>query len=154
MEDGMLQIGIVIAIAFVLQGIFSCMQMKYFSNEFVKLRRKGRVACGRKSGGFHAGAIVMFQIDEDGIICEAKKMEGTTIFARVKPLNGFEGRHIASLTEEDGPKGHRNLGKAIADASLTYRKYTAGEIIPTPPTPFQKVGLALGSLGRRKKPTL
>lgn len=147
----MLQVGIVIAIAFLVQGVFSAMQMKYFSNEFIKLRRKGRVACGRKAGSFHAGAIVMFQIDDDGYIREAKKMEGTTVLARVKPLEGFEGRHIAELTEEDGPKGHKNLCKAIADASLTYRKYTAGEIIPDPPSPFQKVGIALGSIGRKKR---
>lgn len=150
----MLQVGIVIAIAFVLQGTFSCVQMKYFSNEFVKLRRKGRVACGRKSGGFHAGAIVMFQIDDDGIIQEARKMEGTTVLARVKPLPGFEGRNIRDLTEADGPRNHRNLCKAIADASLTYQKYTAGEVIPEPPSPFQKVGYALGSIGRRKRTTL
>lgn len=146
----MLRIGLVIAAAFVLQAILSCMQMKYFSNEFVKLRRKGKVACGRKSGGFHAGAIVMFQIDDNGIIQEARKMEGTTVLARVRPLPGFEGRDIRTLTEEDGPRNHRNLRKAIADASLSYRKFTAGEAIPEPPTPFQKVGIAMSSFGRKK----
>lgn len=146
----MLQIGLLIAAAFVLQTLLSMVQMKHFSNEFVKLRRQGRVACGRKSGGFHAGAIVMFQIDDDGIIQQSRKMEGVTCFARVKNLPGFEGRHIAELTEEDGPAKHRNLRKAIADASLTYRKYTAGEVIPDPPSPFQKVGLAARSLGRKR----
>lgn len=145
----MLRIAIVLAIAFLIQGVMSALQMKYFSNEFVKLRRKGKVACGRKAGGFHAGAIVMFQIDDDGIIREAKKMEGTTVFAKIKPLDGFDGKHIAQLSEADGPKGHKNLCKAIADASLTYRKYTAGEVIPDPPSPFEKVGLFLGDLGRR-----
>lgn len=147
----MLQVGIVIAIAFVLQAVFSAMQMKYFSNEFIRLRRKGRVACGRKAGGFHAGAIVMFQIDENGIIREARKLEGTTVLARIKDLPGFEGRHIGELTAADGPKGHKNLGKAIEDASLTYRKYMAGEEIPNPPSPFEKVRFMLGNFTAGKK---
>lgn len=146
----MLRIGLAIAAAFVLQAVFSCLQMKHFSNEFIKLRRQGRVACGRKSGGFHAGAIVMFLLDEDGIIRTARKMEGVTCLARVRDLPGFEGRDIRDLTEEDGPRNHRNLRKAIADASLSYRKFTAGEVIPDPPTPFEKVQYALSGLGRRR----
>ena len=136
----MLSVIIVAGIAFGLQGLFSFMQMKHLNNEFIKLRRKGKVAFGRKSGGFHAGAIVMFRIDEDGIIQEGKKLEGVTAFTRFKDLNGFEGRFIGDLTEEDGPKNHRNLRKAIADAALTYRKYQAGELVPetAAPTPLEK----------------
>ena len=82
----------------------------------------------------------MFRIDEDGIIQEGKKLEGVTAFTRFKDLNGFEGRYIGDLTEEDGPKNHRNLRKAIADAALTYRKYQAGELVPetAAPTPLEK----------------
>lgn len=147
----MLAIGIAVVVAFVLQIILSMMQMRHFSNEFIKLRRQGRVACGRKAGGFHAGAIVMFLIDDEGRIKDAKKLEGVTFAARVKPLNGFEGRMIDSLTAADGPKGHKNLCKAIEDASLTYRKYVAGEIIPEPPSPFQKVGRSVGNLFNFRK---
>ena len=64
----MLQLVLVIAIAFVLQALLSGIQMKHFSDEFVKLRRQGKVAVGRKAGGFHAGAIVMFLIDDKGKI--------------------------------------------------------------------------------------
>ena len=68
-----LKLGLVIIAAFLIQGVLSMVQMKHFSDEFVKLRRQGRVAIGRKSGGFHAGAIVMFLIDEEGIIRIGKK---------------------------------------------------------------------------------
>ncbi|MBR0396863.1 MAG: transcriptional regulator GutM [Eubacterium sp.] len=142
----MLQICLVIIVAFIAQGLLSAIQMKHFTNEFLKMRRKGKVACGRKSGGFRAGAIVMFQIDDHGIVKEAKKLEGITFMARVKPMEGFEGRYIGDLTEADADKTHKNLGKAIADAALSYRKFTAGEIIPEPPTPFEKVGNAIGAL--------
>ena len=144
----MLSILIVVGIAFLLQGLLGFFQMRHLTNEFLKLRRKGKVAIGRKSGGFRAGAVVMFLIDEDGIIREGKKLEGTTAFARVRPLEGFEGRYVGSLKKEDGPARHKNLCKAIEDAALTYRKYTAGELVEetTAPGPFQKVELAVSSL--------
>ena len=144
----MLSILIVVGIAFLLQGLLGFFQMRHLTNEFLKLRRKGKVAFGRKSGGFRAGAVVMFLIDEDGIIREGKKLEGTTAFARVRPLEGFEGRYVGSLKKEDGPARHKNLCKAIEDAALTFRKYTAGELVEetTAPGPFQKVELAVSSL--------
>lgn len=145
----MLSLIVLIGIAFLLQGFFSFMQMRNLSNAFIEMRRNGRVAFGRKSGGFHAGAVVMFRLNEDGIICEGKKLEGLTSFSRVKPLTGFEGRHIESLTAEDGPKNHRNLCRAIEDAALTYRKYTNGEVIEEPTT-FQKAQFAVRSLVRNK----
>lgn len=151
----MWKIALVILLAFGLQGVLTMAQMKHFAAEFCKLKKDGRVACGRKAGGFRAGAIVMFQIDEEGIIRCGRKLEGITFLARVRPLNGLEGRHIATLTEDDGPqKGHRNLRKAIADAALTYRKFTAGEVIPEPPSPFQKVGNTVTGVFRRKQATM
>lgn len=145
----MLRIALVFGIAFALQIALTMIQMKHFSNEFVRLRRKGKVACGRQAGGFHAGAIVMFQIDDDGIIRDARKLEGVTCFARVKNLAGFEGKYVGSLTGEEVPKTHKNLRKAVKDASLTYRKYMAGEEIEQPPSPFQRVGNSVGNLLRR-----
>lgn len=142
----MLTLVLVVAAAFVLQAVLSMMQMRHFSNEFVKLRRQGKVACGRRSGGFHAGAIVMFLIDDDGRIRTGRKLEGITCLARVRPLEGFEGRMIGTLTEADGPKGHRNLRKAIADAALTYNKFVAGEEMEQPPSPFQRVSRSVGGI--------
>ena len=149
----MLSILIVVGIAFLMQAILGFFQMRNLTDEFIRLRRKGKVAFGRKSGGFRAGAVVMFLIDEDGIVREARKLEGTTAFARVKPLDGFEGRYLGSLTKEDGPDCHTNLCKAIEDAALTYRKYTAGEEIDNEPIPgpLEKAGNAIGSLLGQKK---
>ena len=148
----MLPFVIMIGIAFLLQGALSFLQMRHFTNAFLELRRKGKVACGRKSGGFRAGAIVMFGIDDDGIIREARKLEGTTAFAKVKTMEGFEGRYIGSLTREDAPAKHVNLGKAIEDAALTYRKYTAGEDIEPTQTPglFTQVKNEIGGLLGKK----
>ena len=43
----MLSLIIVVGVAFAMQGLFSFLQMRHLSNEFIKLRRKGKVAFGR-----------------------------------------------------------------------------------------------------------
>lgn len=134
-----LALSIALGVAFLLQIVFSMLQMKYFSSQFVKLRKHGKVAVGRKNGFFFAGAIVMFLIDEDGIILEGKKMEGVTCLARVKDFNLCDGAYIGDLTEEDGPEGHRNLRRAIADTANTYNRFEAGEILEDPPSPAKRL---------------
>ena len=84
----------------------------------------------------------MFRIDDEGIIQESKKIEGTTFLARVKNFPGFEGRYIG--------EGHRNLRKAVEDAALTYKKYIAGEEIAQPPSNFQKAGNIVTNLFNRR----
>lgn len=139
----MLQLGLLVAGMFVIQAVLSCIQMRHFSREFVALRRRGKVACGRKSGGFHAGAIVMFLIDDNGVIQEGRQLCGVTCFARVKPLPGFEGKFVGGLTDADLPRYGKNLRKAVLDARDSYNKFMSGEAISDPPSPFQRAGRAL-----------
>ena len=139
----MVKLGLFVAAMFLLQAILSSIQISHFNKEFIKLRRRGKVACGRQSGGFHAGAIVMFLLDESGVIQEGKMLMGVTCLARVKPLPGFEGKFVGALTEDDLPSHGKNLRKAILDARDTYNKVMRGEIVPDRPSPFQRVGQAL-----------
>ena len=139
----MLQLGLLILGMFALQAALSVVQMRHFSKEFIKLRRQGRVACGRQAGGFHAGAIVMFLIDDAGVIRQGRMLFGVTCFARVRDLPGFEGKYVGGLAEEDLPRHGKNLRKAILDARNTYNKFISGEAIPEPPSPFQRAGRAL-----------
>ncbi len=139
----MLQLGLLILAMFAIQAVLSVLQMRHFSREFVKLRRRGKVACGRQAGGFHAGAIVMFLIDDSGVIRDGKMLFGVTCFARVRDLPGFEGKLVGGLTEEDLPRHGKNLRKAILDARNSYNKFMNGEEIPQPPSPFQRVGQTL-----------
>lgn len=144
----MLRIGLLLAAMFALQAVLSSIQMRHFSKEFIRLRRQGKVACGRKAGGFHAGAVVMFLIDDDGVIRQARMLMGVTCFARVRQLDGFEGKQIGSLTQEDLPRYGKNLRIAILDARDTYRKYMAGEEMKQPPSPFQQARNACFGIGR------
>ena len=144
----MLKLGLVIAAAFVLQIVLSSIQIRHFTKEFTAMRRRGRVACGRQAGGFHAGAIVLFLLDGAGVIQEGKMLMGVTCFARVRPLPGFTGKQIASLTEADLPRHGKNLRRAILDARNTYNKFIAGEAIPEPQAPFHRVSCALTGSGK------
>lgn len=144
----MLKLGLIVMAMFALQALLSALQMRHFSREFISLRRKGKVACGRQSGGFHAGAIVMFLIGDDGVIREGKMLMGVTCFARVRTLSGFEGKYVGGLTEEDLPRYGKNLKKAILDARNTYNKFMSGEVIPEPPSPFRRMGRAITGVGK------
>lgn len=147
----MLKIIFVFAVAFLLQAIASMAQMKYFAKEFTEYRKQGKVVCGRQAGGFHAGAIVLFLIDDDGNIRKAKKLEGVTCLARFKEMEGFQDKYVGALTGEEVPKTHKNLKKAVRDAALTYCKYISGEEIENPPTPFQRAGRSVAGLVQHKK---
>ena len=139
----MLKLGLFVAAMFLIQAVLTSVQISHFNQEFIKLRRRGKVACGRQSGGFHAGSVVMFLISDDGIIREGKQLTGVTSFARVKPLDGFEGKFVGGLTETDLPRHGKNLRKAILDAKDTYNKVMNGEIVPDKPSPFQRAGRVL-----------
>ena len=89
---------------YLLQCFFGLMQMKDFSKAFSPLRKMGRVAIGRTNGGFRAGAIVMFAIDENGIILKGKRMMGVTVLAIFKDFTGFEGKNVGELTQADVEK--------------------------------------------------
>ncbi|MGT2624608.1 transcriptional regulator GutM [Streptococcus thoraltensis] len=77
---------IIIATAYILQLFLGFKQIKHFNRVYAELRKKGRVAIGRRSGKFKSGTIVMFAIDSDGKISVAKKIQGVTIGARFKDM--------------------------------------------------------------------
>ena len=128
---------------YLLQCLFGLMQMKDFSKTFRPLRKMGRVAIGRTNGGLRAGAIVMFAIDENGIILAGKRMMGVTVLAKFKDLTGFEGRNIGELTQTDVEKLPKPLRKAILDAVMNYNIIMSGGEIPPRLSLFQKIGQKL-----------
>ena len=117
--------------------------MKDFSKTFRPLRKMGRVAIGRTNGGLRAGAIVMFAIDENGVILAGKRMMGVTVLAKFKDFTGFEGRNIGELTQTDVEKLPKPLRKAILDAVMNYNIIMSGGEIPPRLSLFQKIGQKL-----------
>lgn len=126
--------------AFIFQYMFTFIQMKSFTAHYSKLRRKGRVAIGKVKGGFNAGSIAMFAIDENGIILEGSYMQGITVFARLKELKGFEGKNVGILTKADCEKLAKPLTKAILEASSNYNVIMGGGKVVEAPSPLQRLG--------------
>ena len=63
-------IAVAMLAAFILQFLMQMVQMRSFNKYYTRLRKMGRVAIGKAKGGFHAGAIVMFAIDQECVIIE------------------------------------------------------------------------------------
>lgn len=84
------------------------------------MRTLGRVAIGKKTGAFRAGTVVMFAIDKRNKIIKAAKMQGVTVFSRVRDLKGFEGKYLLKISEEDFKSIDKLTKLAIADALRSY----------------------------------
>lgn len=125
-------------IGYILQFCFGIMQIKNFTKAYDPLKKQGRVAIGKVSGSFRAGAIVMFAIDSNGIILDGTKMVGVTIFAKFKKLKGFENRYIGELKDEDVKHLNKPLRRAILNATSNYNIVMNGGEIPPALSPLQK----------------
>lgn len=112
----------------VLNFIFGLLQIKDFNNNYIELRKLGKVAIGRKKGRLSSGTIVLIRIKDDGLIVEARKMQGVTVVARVKSFKGLEGRYIGEITENDLKNFNKPLKKAILDAVKNYTKFKMKEM--------------------------
>ncbi len=66
------------ASAYVLQAVISWKQLKHFNQTYSELRRKGKVAIGKRPGKIRSGTIVMLAIDDHDQVLEVRKMQGVT----------------------------------------------------------------------------
>ena len=146
-----IMIALFIGGAFIVQQLLGFFQIKHFTKEYVELRQKGKVAIGRKPGKFRAGTIVLFAISNSGKILEAKKMQGVTILAKVRRLNGFEGKFLRHLTDEDMAHCNKLLALAIKDAIHNYKVISNGGTIAEKPSPLRSMMLKAESLVSAKK---
>lgn len=128
-----------LGIAYVLQFLLTMIQMKDFNLNFRDLRKMGRVAIGKKKGGFVAGSIVMFAIDDEGIILKGMYLSGVTVLARFKEINDFNGVDISTITEEQVKSYSKQVQKSILDASSNYITITNCGEIEEEKSPLQKL---------------
>lgn len=132
---------IICAGAFLLQSFLGLQQIKNFNKEYAKMRKNGRVAIGRRPGKLRAGTLIMFSIDEKGIIQYGKKMQGTTVLARFKDLKGYEGIKIDSL-DKNSPilkRESKLIKETILSAVQTYNLFINGEEIPEKKAPLVSI---------------
>ena len=68
----------------------------------------------------------MFAIDRKNTILKASKMQGVTVFSRVRDLKGFEGKNLLKLNESDVQKVDKLTRLAIQDALNSYHIISKG----------------------------
>ncbi len=152
--DSIYILGAVVIVAYILQNIFGLKQLKHFNTTYSELRKKGRVAIGRRSGKIKAGTIVMFAVDRKGMILDAKRMQGVTVVARFKSMPSYIGQDIHYLDTYNPVvrKENKLLQIAIEDARELFLRIEAGNYKDVPKfAPVLNVGNQLKLLSTRLK---
>lgn len=129
-------LGAMALIAYVLQALLGIKQIKHFNHVYQDLRKKGKVAIGRRSGKVKAGTIVMFAVKKDGTILEAQRMQGVTVVARFKPMPDFIGEDIHYLDHYNPVvrKENKLIIQAIENAREIFCRVEAGNYHEEPNT--------------------
>ena len=137
----MLLLGAAVMLSFALQYFLGFRQIKHFNDEYIKVRKEGRVAIGRRAGKIQSGTIILFALDKEDKIRYGRKIQGTTIFAKFKDFNSFNGREVGKITlkDEEMKKEMKITRKAVIDAVNSYNTIKSGKIIPEKKSPFGQV---------------
>ncbi|AIF53043.1 transcriptional regulator GutM [Pelosinus sp. UFO1] len=119
----MLWFVLVAAGMWILQGLLGFWQLRHFNQRFNLLRKEGRVVVGKSKGRIMAGAVLMFCLDKDCNIIKGEKMEGISIFSRMKPFNSLNNLNLLELEEDKLSGLGRPTSKAIMNAIENYRAF-------------------------------
>ncbi|HFI0664542.1 TPA: transcriptional regulator GutM [Streptococcus suis] len=152
--DSIYILGAVVILAYILQIIFGLKQLKHFNTTYSELRRKGRVAIGRRAGKIKAGTIVMFAVDQSGKVLDARRMQGVTVAARFKTMPDYIGQDIHYFDTYNPliRKENKLLQIAIEDAREVFLRTEAGNYEDVPKfAPVLNVGNQLKLLSTRLK---
>jgi len=107
----------------ILQGLFGFWQLRHFNQRFKLLRNEGRVVVGKSKGRIMAGAVLMFCLDQDCKIIKGEKMEGISIFARLKPFNSLNNLNLLEIEEKQYSGLDRPTCKAVMNAIENYKAF-------------------------------
>ncbi|CYX40479.1 transcriptional regulator GutM [Streptococcus suis] len=152
--DSIYILGAVVILAYILQIIFGLKQLKHFNTTYSELRKKGRVAIGRRAGKIKAGTIVMFAVDQSGKVLDARRMQGVTVAARFKTMPDYIGQDIHYFDTYNPliRKENKLLQIAIEDAREVFLRTEAGNYEDVPKfAPVLNVGNQLKLLSTRLK---
>ncbi|HEL1639969.1 TPA: transcriptional regulator GutM [Streptococcus suis] len=152
--DSIYILGAIVIVAYILQIVFGLKQLKHFNTTYSELRKKGRVAIGRRAGKIKAGTIVMFAVDKSGKVLDARRMQGVTVAARFKTMPDYIGQDIHYFDTYNPliRKENKLLQIAIEDAREVFLRTEAGNYEDVPKfAPVLNVGNQLKLLSTRLK---
>lgn len=130
---------IILGVAYLAQVGFSFFQLQDFASTYGSLRRRGKVAIGKRKNALSAGSIALFLIDDDGTIKEARSLSGLTVLARFQPLTGFAGVDIVRVTEGPLARLPKGLRLAVLNARDNWLAVQLGQTPEDPPGPFTRL---------------
>lgn len=123
----MLWMVLIAVLMWILQCVLGVWQFNKFNKEFRRLRKEGRVAIGKAKGRLVAGSVVMLCIDRDDKITKGLKMQGLTIFAGLKPIEGLNGARLTDLDETSCQSFDKQTRKALLNAVDNFREFQKKE---------------------------
>lgn len=145
----MILIGLFLMAAFALQYYLGFRQITHFGEEYSRLRREGKVAIGRRPGKITSGTLVLFSLDQEDRIRYGRKLQGSTVFAKFRDFNTFDGMKIGEIrkTDPEMKEEIRITRLAVLNAVDNYLMVKAGKVIPDKKTPF---GTITGAFSKAK----
>ena len=97
------QLGLILlAIVWVLQAVGTWAQMRHYRNVMGGISRQwndGHLGAGNSRSILGKGIILILIIGPDDIVRRLMLMEGRSVFARFKVMEGFEGLRLATLRD-------------------------------------------------------
>lgn len=141
------------ALVYVTNVVLALMQSKNYTAAYTTLRRRGRVAIGKKKGLLTTGAIVMFLLDSKGAIVEGSRLTGVTVLARFRPFPEFDGLHLAELAATDDRRFTKSVRLAVDNARDNYLCWLTGQMPPEPGGPLSQLADRLRRLAGRPPKT-
>jgi len=106
-----------------IQGLLGFWQLRHFNKRFKLLRKEGRVVVGKSKGRVMAGVVVMFCLDQDCKIIKGEKMEGVSVFARLKPFHAFNNVNLLNIEPSVVNGCNKSTSKAVINAVENYKAF-------------------------------
>lgn len=129
--------------------VLSFRQSKDLADSYVALRKQGRVVMGKYKRLLNSGAIVLFAINDDNTIIDAKILAGYTVFSRFKNHPEIIGLDMNLVGLENWSAYPKHIRKAIENASANYHRFIAGQEIVEPDSPLIRLGKQLTSAKKK-----
>lgn len=121
------QVFLFIGVAWTLQTIFGIFQIRYFNKRFKAMRKLGRVVIGKNKGRIRTGVVVLMAIDEDCNIIKAEKMQGISVFAKMKVFNVLENKNLLQLNVDNLKNIDKWTASAVNNGIENYKNYVFEE---------------------------
>ncbi|MBN2908913.1 transcriptional regulator GutM [Polycladomyces sp. WAk] len=121
---------LMIGLSWAVQSVLGYLQIKHFNQRFRAMCKLGQVVVGRNTGRFRAGTVVLIAIDKNHSIIKAEKIQGVTVFSRLRSMKKLEGKNLLRLTDSDLREYDQLTAKAIQNAINNFKTvYKGGEAL-------------------------